>query len=72
MNDSTRWNPTDVMALAPWLKARRTAETPAEYACAVQRPLPISPTAGESAAGAVLAIVGGIVAAAMLVHWWSA
>lgn len=57
-----KWTPIDSRDIGRWLRVKRTAQSPAEYACAVQH---------EAAKGwqwadmAILAI--GIVAVALLV-----
>jgi hypothetical protein len=47
-----------------WLHTRRHAQTQADYACAVQRPVPTT----NRIAGVLLAVVLGLFAALLLVH----
>lgn len=63
-----KWTPADSRDMAANLRAARTAQSPAEYATAVQHE---EAKSTDTAAGVALAIIGGIVTAAMLVHWWS-
>ena len=52
-----------------WVRAARIAQTPAEYATAIEHHR--SGTPGERVAGVVIAVVLGILGAAALAHWWA-
>jgi hypothetical protein len=49
-----------------WIRTSRTSQSTAERACAIEH-TPVS--RGDHMAGVVLAVVIGIVSAALLVHW---
>ena len=51
-----------------WVRASRTAQSMADYACSIEHnERPISRT--ERVAGVLLAVALGIVGAALLAHW---
>jgi hypothetical protein len=54
-----------------WTRAARTAQSPADYACAVERRRE-APSRFERMADVLLATAIGVVGALALVHWWSA
>lgn len=47
-----------------WLHTRRHAQTPTDYACAVQRPVPTE----NRLAGVLLAVALGVLLALLIVH----
>lgn len=65
-----RWNPTNTLALSRWLTTRRTAQSPAEYACALERAQRNNPSA-ERIASVLLAVAIGVMLAVAIVYGWS-
>lgn len=53
-----------------WVRSQRIAQSPAEYATAIEHHRTGTPA--ERIYGVVLAVVIGIIGAVSLVHWWAA
>jgi hypothetical protein len=61
--------PNFLTAPGVWIRTPRTDKSAVEQACSIQH---VTVSRGDRMAGAVLAVVIGIVSAALLAHWAAA